>query len=242
MYRTKKDYSDRIDVPGPLMLVSIFVIVSVLNSCFSTQRHYIGIDSGNKIAGICFPLRDSLRGFQADGTMSGAIKKERFKGDVTVSFSDSTGFNLTMYSPFAQTMALISSKDDSAQCEMGGRITRIGIHDSVNSFDFFSMIPFTLSDLIRIITGVGLKDSCSTSKPDSIKVLRKNKVYYYKKDSFLIAVTTHKEKTVSVVYTNTGGKPWELKIASIKDGIGKVICFHDGEMNYFSLVYDRMTY
>lgn len=197
-----------------------------------------------KDAAVCALVSDTLRYFNAFGSLSLSMKGEKFKGNIAVSLSDTTGFDCTIYSPFAQIVAIISSKNDSAVCSAGDKTTRIGIHDSVGSLQFFSQYPFTFYDVARILTGRVMDKGFCSLQPDSFYYVRGKRVLGWKKDTVTIELhfSSHGQKIERVNYIHKKGRFWELTLSSMKSGIGKVIYFHDSEMNYFSIKYNRISF
>jgi hypothetical protein len=193
---------------------------------------------------ICALVLDTLHYFNAFGSISLSVKGEKFKGNIAVLLSDTTGFDCTIYSPFAQIVAVISSKNDSAVCSAGDKTTRIGIHDSIGSLQFFFQYPFTFYDVVRILTGRTTNKTFCSLQPDSIYSVRRKEVFRWIKDSVTIDIYFSKygQKIERVNYINKKGRFWELTLSSMKNGISKVIYFHDSEMNYFSIKYDRISF
>ncbi len=224
-------------VTSGYFLVLLTVVIYMV-SCAHTQKKILPEEQKQLYSFFV----DSLETVKAYGNIAFSLHGERYRGTITVSLQNWTDFTCEVYTPFAQTIASISSDMDSAEIIIEDREYRIGVFDEVSTIPFFTIYPFIFNDLIRILTGRIIKRDYIISDPSKVVVKGRRTEYIWQSDSLTVSMNSSRggKKIKRINYNATGGLPWKLEFSSFKNGISKEIYFESEEKNYFSLVFNTI--
>ena len=217
-------------------LISCLTVTLV--SCTATRRLIVQ-DNYHTISRIFVDSVEAMKGF---GDIAFSFHGERYRGKLAVSVKEYNHFTGEFYTPFAQTIAAISSDGDSALITIDDRDYKISTAETVSTVPFFTQYPFIFNDLIRILTGRIIRYDIFDSQPSKQKRKRRHVEYIWQADSITVVVGSSRstKKVRKILYYTNKGISWRIEYSSVRDGLCKEIYFESEGKNYFSLVFDEM--
>ncbi len=219
----------------------LFCVIPLLVCCAATQSRKVILESAQN---AILNLPDSLERFNAVGDVAFSLHGERFRGKIDVSIHDWSRFTCEIYGPFAQSIASITSKGDSACIQVEEKEYAAGIKDDVATIPFFTIYPFIIEDVIRILTGRIIKRNLFEQDPVETRILRGRKEYVWSSDSIHIfaSLPNNRKKKMRITYSGVKDSHWKLEFSSFKNRISKEIYFESDEKNYFLLEFKKLIF
>jgi hypothetical protein len=222
-----------------VLTVVCIVATNIVLSCAGTRNPAYRSDEAINTA---YLFNDSLAMFHAAGDVFFSLQGERHKTQAVVELKKNTDFSCSIYGPFMQPVAVLSSNTDSARIYVEEQEFRYSINDTVQNIPFFKGFPIIFSDMVRILTGRVIKKDVFLCDPSRQEDKGREKIMYWESDSLTVQmVLVHGGKKVKLLRYEVGGtRPWTCEYSLFEDGLFKEMQFRVDEKNYFSLKYDHI--
>lgn len=194
-------------------------------------------------------MADSVGTIIGSGSMLVSFDGEMQRLSVDVICSSSTHFRGFLYGPFGNLVAALRAGSDSAALETQQSEYRIGRKDPIAFLPYFTRYPFTFDELARILCGKLFLLDVLGSEADSVFAGTDERrgdetrlVQVWDLDTVTVRVITAPDTGFVdlVQYQSFAPEVWTLTMRRFRGGIAREITFEQDELNYFTLVYDRV--